>query len=67
MNTEIEQPKHTFSANKRNKMIKQLLALVNELGQDLYLCLHDRKSDSVTQFSSRPDAFRLEKITALAS
>jgi len=60
-------PKHTLSPHKRNKMVKQLVALANELGQDLYLCLHDRKSDAVTQFSSRPDAFRLENITALAS
>jgi hypothetical protein len=43
------------------------VALANELGQDLYLCLHDRKSDAVTQFSSRPDDFRLENIIALAS
>ena len=55
--------KHSHS--KRAKMVKQLLGLVNDLGHDIFICLRDRKSDAVTQFSNAPASFRVQEIGQL--
>lgn len=64
MNTENTlTQKHSHS--KRSKMVKQLLGLLNELEHDVYICLRERKTDILTQFSSSPEAFKIDQIQEL--
>jgi hypothetical protein len=37
---------------KRAKQIKQLIKIMNELNQDIYICVQDKKAGTVHQFSS---------------
>lgn len=37
---------------KRAKQIKQLIKIMNELNQDIYICVQDRKAGTVHHFSS---------------
>jgi mevalonate kinase len=37
---------------KRAKQFKQLLKIMNELNQDIYICVQDKKARTVHHFSS---------------
>lgn len=37
---------------KRAKQVKQLLKILNELNQDVYICVQDKKAGTVHHFSS---------------
>lgn len=51
-------PKDTKQANhKKAKQFKQLLRMMNELNQDIYICIQDKKSGSIHQFSSDLNKF----------
>jgi hypothetical protein len=46
------------SANlKKAKQFKQLLRIMNELNQDIYICIKDKKTGSLSQFSSDLNKF----------
>jgi hypothetical protein len=56
--TSQDPPATTKSANhKKAKQIKQLLRLMNELNQDIYVCIQDKKTGSLHQFSSDLNKF----------
>lgn len=48
--TNISQSK--LRNQKRAKQFKQFLKLMNELNQDIYICVQDKKAGSVHHFSS---------------
>ena len=48
----------TKAANhKKAKQVKQLLRIMNELNQDIYICIQDKKTGSLHQFSSDLNKF----------
>jgi len=44
------------------QLLDQLLALVKELNQDLYIVSHDKKTHKITQYSTKPGQFGLDQI-----
>lgn len=54
-------------SSKRAKQIKQLLKLVDELNNDIYICIKDKKTHKVHQFSSDLAHFGNRDISKLAA
>ena len=50
------------SKTTRPQMLDQLLALVKELNQDLYIVTQDKKTSKITQYSTRPGQFGFDQI-----
>lgn len=52
-------------SSKQSIIVKQILDLVGQQNQDLYICLKDKKTGQLHQFSSNVPEFSLSKIATL--
>ena len=52
-------------STKQSNIIKQILQLVGQENQDLYICLKDKKTSKIHQYSSNVPEFGLSKIASL--
>lgn len=52
-------------SSKQSSIVKQILDLVGQQNQDLYICLKDKKTGKIHQFSSNVPEFSLSKITSI--
>ena len=52
-------------ASKQATIVKQILDLVGQQNQDLYICLKDKKTGKIHQYSSNVPEFSLSKIASL--
>ena len=52
-------------SSKQSIIVKQILDLVGQQNQDLYICLKDKKTGQIHQFSSNVPEFSLSKIATL--
>ena len=53
------------SSSKQSIIVKQILDLVGQQNQDLYICLKDQKTGKIHQYSSNVPEFGLSKIASL--
>jgi len=52
-------------SSKQSIIVKQILDLVGQQNQDLYICLKDKKTGKIHQFSSNVPEFGLSKIASI--
>ena len=53
----IETNATKLANQKKAKQVKQLLKIMNELNQDIYICVKDKKHGNVAHFSSDINEF----------
>lgn len=52
-------------SSKQSIIVKQILDLVSQQNQDLYICLKDQKTGKIHQYSSNVPEFGLSKIASI--
>jgi NAD-specific glutamate dehydrogenase len=52
-------------SSKQSIILKQILELVSQQHQDLYICLKDQKTGKIHQYSSNVPEFGLSKIASI--
>jgi len=68
--TDLKKEKQAAQASfdleeKRAALIKEVQELVAKYDQDIYICLHDRKSNKVFEYTSNASDFGLENVQKL--
>ena len=68
--TDLKKEKQASQASfaledKRSALIKEVQELVAKYDQDIYICLHDRKSGKLFEYTSNASDFGLENVQKL--
>lgn len=56
--------KHIYDFLKKSAM-KKILELASSFDQDIYICLHDKKHNKVSQYSSDTKSFGMDQVNKL--